>query len=1217
MDINYIVEVDGQSYGPYDLNGVRQVGLFRDTKVKYSTAGTEWRNAEDFPELRNFLSEEIVEEPTLDLYQVQYYYKEGEGVYGPLSIIELSYMNVCPSSLVSIDGGHTFVFASEISGLLDLLAYIVDSESKDLAEQLENERRNTENERISKAELEKVVEEQETEILRLESQISEMKDAQNEVVETDFDFTKSYEEQFGDLLNRFASKIGDLGGLKLQQEEGYTRVFSSVEKERDFYLGSYARSMSEAKIVMQSLTALARTLQERQEELLHALDCYLCSRRSKLNKEQIQREKQIINEFKGQIQSVSDSAISGKDMTISSLRQSLADKKKQLGDTCRQQLVDISKQTNDYKVGLKNFFRDFQSKSLLEIEMNLRSIEDCYNAYFVKRYDTAGLNEKIWEKIDNKESMPSSSLFLRSDAEQFVILDRSFVLRKKVFLNLYNNKHLVLRYDSASEILCDDVVNSIIARSLASCSSGGLNISMIDSKDMNGTSDILKRLNRSVFAISVRPEDIRRRLDVIEQRIEGIVQNLLLSPIRTLADFNQSKQAKEPYHLIVIKGFPLGFGGESVYLLNKILRNGIRAGVNVIIMVNKQALLRDDNSKQFNSVEWDAIKDSVIEYDFTSTEVHAGESKQEFEKISDTVFNSIVDYVNAGFEIKSEEVISISDYLPPIQQWWSRKSAAHIEIPFGVEDTKSLQSLYITQESGQNSAVVIGIPGSGKSVFLHSIIVNATVNYSPDELNLYLIDFSGVEFNTYALHDLPHARVIAPEAEREFGLSILTELVEEGARRMAVCRDNDVSNIVDLKIKKPDIVMPRLLVIIDEFQKLFEIASDFISRDANVKICTIIQEFRKFGINLILATQKLPSSSILPKDLIANRIVFRSQPSDFSDLISLMPNTRMPQLSTGECIYNSQSGSAYDNHKVKSFYVGKKDLDSILDEISAFATEKTVKPIQKVIFRSNELPNFATRRRHPSHQNISEFPSEVGIYLGENIAIEKYDVFAKFQAESGNNMLVIGGESDVAEKVAIYATLSAMDAHIDKSASFYILNFIKQSDPLQKMPENYMPAGIPFEAKFATKSTDVIAILSEIKEIMNTRLAEENGEFHNIYLSIYAFQFARMFDKVAGKHSESVSEAGQLLDEILKNGPLVGIYTILQVDELMNLSRISSNIQLFQHKVVLQMEENDSMKLIGSGAANKLFVMNRPSSKYRCFYCDKSKNILKKFKPYK
>lgn len=1209
MDINYIVEVDGQSYGPYDLNGVRQVGLFKDTKVKYSTEGAEWRNAEDFPELRNFLSEEIVDEPTLDLYQVQYYYKENDSVYGPLSIIELSYMDVNSNSLVSVDGAQTFVFASEIIGLLDVLAYIIDNERKDYLEELENER-------ISKNELEKVVEEQEMEILRLESQISEMKDAQNEMVETDFDFNKTYQEQFGDSLNRFTITIVGLGDLKLNQDEGYTRVFTSLEKERDFYLGTYNRSMSEAKNVMHSLTSLARTLQERQEDLMHALDCYLCSRRSRLNAEQINREKLIINEFKRQIQSVSDSAIAGKEVTISSLRQSLSDKKKQLEDTYRQQLIDISKQANDYKVGLKNFFRDFQTKSLLEIEMNLKSIEDSFNTYFIKRYDTAELNEKIWEKIENKESIPSSSLFMRSDAEQFVILDRSFVLRHKVFLSLYNNKHLLLKYDSASESICNDVVNSIIARSLASCSSGGLNISMIDSEDMNGTSDILKRLNRSVFTISVRPEDIRRRLDAIEQRIEGIIQNLLLNPIKTLADFNQSKQAKEPYNLIVIKGFPLGFAGESVYLLNKILRNGIRAGVNVIIMVDKQSLVREDNSKQFNSIEWDTIKDYILEYDFTDTEAQTSESKQEFEKINDAVFNNIVDYVNAGFEIKQEEVISISDYLPPVQQWWSRKSASHIEIPFGIEDTKSLQSLYISQESGQNSAVVIGIPGSGKSVFLHSVIINAAVNYSPDELNLYLIDFSGVEFNTYALHNLPHARVIAPEAEREFGLSILTELVEEGARRMAVCRDNDVSNIVDLKIKKPDIVMPRLLVIIDEFQKLFEIESDFISRDANIKICTIIQEFRKFGINLVLATQKLPSSSILPKDLIANRIVFRSQPSDFSALISLQPNTRMPQLSTGECIYNSQSGSAYDNHKVKSFYIGKKDLDAILSDITAYAEQKAIEPIRKVIFRSNELPEFAMRKKHSIHQEIAEYPSEVGIYLGENIAIEKYDVFAKFQAESNNNMLVIGGEQDVAEKVAIYATLSAMDAHKDYSASFYVMNFMKQSDPLQKMPENYMPVGIPFDVKFANKSADVITLLSEIKEIMNQRKVEENAENHNIYLSIYAFQLARMFDR-GGRRGEDVSEAGQLLDEILKYGPLVGIYTILQVDNLVNLARISANLQLFQHKVALQMEENDSMKVMGTGAASKLFIMNRPSSKFRCYYCNKSMNIVKKFKPYK
>lgn len=1210
MNITYIVQLDGQSYGPYDLNSVRQVGLFKDTKVKCSAMGDEWRNAEEYPELKRFLSEEIDSEPELDLYQIQYYYKENGQVYGPLSIVELSYMDINSNSQVSVDGGRVFLSAGDISGLIELLTYIIDNERKDYLKELEDER-------LSKSELEKVIEEQEAEILKLERQIAALKEeSPKEFVECKFDFNKSYQEHYGGLLDQFTTTIEKLSKLKYQEEEGFTKVFATIEREKDYYLSAYNKSITDTKALMHELTSISRALQEKHEELLHTLDCYLCTRKNELNAEQIQKEKQIMNEFKGQIQSVKDSELVGKEMTIASLKQSLSDKKKQLDETYRQRLIDNSKQENDYKVGLKNFYREFLSKSLLEIEMNIRSIEDSYNAYFVKRYDTAGVSEKIWEKIDNKEAIPSSSILLRTDTDLFVIFDRTFKLKHKIFLNLYNNKHLLLKYDSSSESMCDNVVNSIIARSLASCLSGGLCISMIDSEDMNGTSDILKRLNRTVFSISVRPDDIRRRLDMLEQRIEGIIQNLLLNPIRSLADYNQAKQGKEPYNLIVIKGLPLGFNGESMYLLNKILKNGIRAGVNVIIMVNKQSLAREDNFKLYNSIAWDTIEDSLCEFDFTENTGQQDTGKLEFEKMTDDVFNSIVDYVNAGLEIKQDKIISISDYLPPIHQWWSRKSASHLEIPFGVEDTKSIQSLYISQESGQNSAVVIGIPGSGKSVFLHSVIVNAAINYSPEELNLYLIDFSGVEFNTYALHDLPHARVIAPEAEREFGLSILTELVEEGARRMAVCRDNDVSNIVDLKIKQPDIVMPRLLVIIDEFQKLFEIETDNISRDANIKICTIIQEFRKFGINLILATQKLPSSSILPKDLIANRIVFRSQPSDFSALISLQPNMRMPQLSTGECIYNSQSGSAFDNHKVKSFFIGKKALDSILNDITAYSNQKDIKPIRKIIFRSNELPEFAQRKKHPAHNKIAEYPSEVGIYLGENIAIEKFDVFAKFQAESNNNLLVIGGEQDVAEKLAIYSTLSAMDAHTDHSASFYILNFMKQSDPLQTMPGKYMPQELPFVVKFANKTTDVIALLSEIKEVLTQRQSDENGEYHNIYLSIYAFQLARMFDR-GGRHGDDVSEAGALLDEILKRGPLVGIYTILQVDNLVNLARISASLQLFQHKVALQMEENDSLKIMGTGAASKLFIMNRPSSKYRCFYCNKSMNIVKKIKPYK
>ena len=63
---------------------------------------------------------------------------------------------------------------------------------------------------------------------------------------------------------------------------------------------------------------------------------------------------------------------------------------------------------------------------------------------------------------------------------------------------------------------------------------------------------------------------------------------------------------------------------------------------------------------------------------------------------------------------------------------------------------------------------------------MHALITNLALNYSPDEIDLYLIDFKkGVEFKVYATHELPHASVVAIESEREFGISVLQRLDAE------------------------------------------------------------------------------------------------------------------------------------------------------------------------------------------------------------------------------------------------------------------------------------------------------------------------------------------------------------------------------------------------------------------------------------------------------
>ena len=60
------------------------------------------------------------------------------------------------------------------------------------------------------------------------------------------------------------------------------------------------------------------------------------------------------------------------------------------------------------------------------------------------------------------------------------------------------------------------------------------------------------------------------------------------------------------------------------------------------------------------------------------------------------------------------------------------------------------------------------------------------------------------------------------------------------------------------------------------------------------------------------------------------------------------------------------------------------------------------------------------------------------------------------------------------------------------------------------------------------------------------------------------------------------SEASRHLEYILKNGPIVGVFTILQVDTLANLNKVAYQIlNQFNYRIALQMSEGDSQKVIG------------------------------------
>jgi hypothetical protein len=129
-------------------------------------------------------------------------------------------------------------------------------------------------------------------------------------------------------------------------------------------------------------------------------------------------------------------------------------------------------------------------------------------------------------------------------------------------------------------------------------------------------------------------------------------------------------------------------------------------------------------------------------------------------------------------------------------------------------------------------------------------------------LGLYLLDFkegvSFAEFTPTAVDPswIPHARTVGIESDREYGLAVLRTLSREMTRRAGELKRAGVTKLADLRAGRPDVAMPRLLAVIDEFHVLFE-GNDAVARQAVALLEELARKGRSYGIHLILASQTI------------------------------------------------------------------------------------------------------------------------------------------------------------------------------------------------------------------------------------------------------------------------------------------------------------------------------------------------------------------------
>lgn len=229
--------------------------------------------------------------------------------------------------------------------------------------------------------------------------------------------------------------------------------------------------------------------------------------------------------------------------------------------------------------------------------------------------------------------------------------------------------------------------------------------------------------------------------------------------------------------------------------------------------------------------------------------------------------------------------------------------------------------------------LVAGRTGSGKSIFVHGLIISLLYKCAPDELRFLLVDFKQTEFNKYK--DIPHLLPCGVVHDGKKTVSLLESAVSEMERRYMILSNARCMNIAAYNGSKAVTSgaaekLPRIVIIIDEFADLM--ASEC-RKAAEECIMRLAQKSRAAGIHLIIATQR-PSCDVITGSIKANitsRIAFTV--SSMIDSRVILDMAGAETLSgRGDMLYFPCDRSA--PQRVQGALVTSEEIDAVVKYIS-------------------------------------------------------------------------------------------------------------------------------------------------------------------------------------------------------------------------------------------------------------------------------------------
>lgn len=815
-----------------------------------------------------------------------------------------------------------------------------------------------------------------------------------------------------------------------------------------------------------------------------------------------------------------------------------------------------------------------------------------------------------------------------------------------VWLTPANRPSLVVRARGELRRRATDLLQTAMLRFLTTLPPGQVRFTIVDPVGLGANfasfmhlSDIDEQLVTS--RIWTEPAHIEKRLADLTEHMETVLQTYLRNEYSSLDDYNrEAGEVAEPYRIVTIANFPANFTEVALRRLVSIAQGGVKCGVFVLLSVDESL----DLPRGFSlaDLEQHAVvlgppsetpataRENVLDVlEMSSTRVVGQNSRAGQERSPDL---RLVDRVLGDWPLEFDSPPTAEEFgdlvrragnlaratrrvevpfervMPPKDGFWTSSSRSGLDIPMGRAGATKLQHLKLGKGTSQH-VLIAGKTGSGKSSLLHALITNAALHYSPDEVEFYLIDFKkGVEFKAYATHRLPHARVIAIESDREFGVSVLQRLDVMLKERGELFRLAGVQDLTGFREARPETPMPRALLIIDEFQEFF-VEDDVLSQSAALLLDRLVRQGRAFGIHVLLGSQTLAGAYSLARSTlgqIAVRIALQCSETD-AHLILSEDNTAARLLSRpGEAIYNDANGLIEGNHHFQVVWLDDSQRETYLDWMQPWADEYQrrlgLTSVEEprwpaaIVFEGNLPANVtlnvpflsAVAQLAGPRRDTFDSVAQRRCWVGESVALTGAAELL-FGPREGGPVLIVGRDEDLA--LGILSNMVIALAGQGPPPRFLILDG-SLGDSVPARTWRALSRWIPTVS--VVNPRDAAGALKELAESLPSRNESSAAPVFIVVFDQARFRDLRRSDDefggFEGFNKSREATPAQLFAEIVKEGSSSGVFPLVWCDAYATVQRFLGRdlLNRFETRILLPMNANDSSNLIDSPSAGRL-----------------------------